>query len=40
MEIVFDVAGGRNILQEGTRESLACDKPVGVACVEMTASTV
>lgn len=40
MEIVFDEAGGRNTLLEGTRKNLACDKHVGVACIGMTASTV
>lgn len=33
---VFDEAGGRDILLEGTRENLACDKRVGGACIEMT----
>lgn len=34
--IVFDEAGGRDILLEGARESLTCAKRVGVACIEMT----
>lgn len=34
--IVFDEAGGRDVLLEGTRERLTCDERVGVACIEMT----
>ena len=38
-KIVFDVAGGRNILMEGKRETLPMIK-AGVACIDMTAQTV